>query len=131
MKNVRFSSKQILIGLGLIVPIVLVRDLNNRMANMHRLTLQKDIVSTQYAAELSTKEALETQVAYAASDDAVEEFAYENGMVQPGDQRIAPVAIEQATPTPNPFRLPTPVPVSNWELWLALFFDPPQKQTSP
>jgi hypothetical protein len=71
-----------------------------------------------------TQIALQTQVAYAGSDAAVEEWARREGhYVLEGDQPVVPLGQPGSEPVvvPTPTVLPTPMP--NWQVWWNLFFD--------
>ena len=71
----------------------------------------------------ATQYALETQIAYADSDKAVEEWArtYER-YVKSGDQVIIPLSPEDVTPEINYLETPTPSDEENWEIWWEMFF---------
>jgi hypothetical protein len=118
----------IVVGL-LIVLVLLIRDFNGRMTELRRLQTDADLVSTQYSQLASTQSALETQVAFAESDEAVKQYLYEQGKYsQPGDVVVVPMPAEGGGPTPTPV-LPTPLPiVTKWQLWLSLFVDPTAKK---
>jgi len=66
---------------------------------------------------------METKVAYAGSDQIVEEQARSEGhMIQEGDHPVT-VLGDEGEPTvenPEPTSIPTPEP--NWQLWWDLFF---------
>jgi hypothetical protein len=65
---------------------------------------------------------LNTQIAYATSEGAVEEWAYVEGhMVRQGENLIVPLQPEGATQVPLVVPTATPIPVSNWDIWMALF----------
>ena len=119
-KNTRF----IIIVLGLALMILLVRDFNSRMAELRRLKAEKEHVSAQVTSLVETKTALEAQLEYAKSDDAVRAWAYEEGkMAQPGDTVIRPVPAEGEAEAAEPTSRPEPAIVQNWELWLAMFVE--------
>ena len=72
----------------------------------------------------ATQYALETQIAYADSDKAVEEWArtYQR-YIQPGDQMIIPVSPVEATRRKSTtMQTPTPSSEDNWQIWWELFF---------
>jgi cell division protein FtsB len=101
----------------------LVMDLNGRVANLNRLTNERDMAGTEVAQLQSTADALTTQIAYATSEVAVEDWARDKGrMVRPGDVAIVPVAPEGYTPQPVVTVTPTLEPVENWQVWRILFF---------
>jgi hypothetical protein len=85
------------------------------------LASQRDQAATVVADLESTLGVLKTQVEYARSEGAVEEWAYSEGkMVRPGENLIIPLSPPGTTP--QPVLLPTQVvePVQNWEIWMAL-----------
>ena len=126
MQWIRLHFKQILTGALIVVIILLMAEFNNRMTELNRLTVQRDRAAAQITSLVQTQSAVGTQIAYATSAAAVEEFAYEEGrLVRPGDHPVVPLTNgEQEVLTPVPV---TPINtedfVQNWEVWLALFFD--------
>ncbi len=123
MKSIQFDKKRIFVVAGLVLLFLLMVDLNTRLSDLYRLTRERDSMRTEIAELTSTAVTLQTQIAFATSDVAVEEWAREEGMmVRPGDQLIVPIAPEDATPMPV---VPTQVPqaaLKNWQVWWALFF---------
>ena len=119
------SWKSVLLVVVIAVLALLVMDFNSRMADLRRLTAQREdvrFVATQIAA---TKTALEAQIAYATSEAAVANWAYEEGhMVRPGDQPIIPIASGEATAIPTPSPTAQPTKISNWQGWLNLILGP-------
>jgi cell division protein FtsB len=127
MKRPGFSWKYALIIVGMFVLAYLVMDFNNRMAALRRLSTQKEGVTQQLAGQMQTQAYLQTQIAYATSDAAVEQWAYEEGdMVRPGDVPVVPLPPSVGTPMPTPTRVVVVTPVANWQFWLWLFVDPEQ-----
>ena len=62
-------------------------------------------------------------VAYAASDQAVEDWARTEGhMAQPEDQAVIPVPQPGTVPIQQPSPTPVPTPMANWQVWWNLFF---------
>ena len=124
MKSLLGSWKYALLVVGLAVIALLIVDFNSRMAEWRRLTLQKEEVAVQATNVVKTQSYLQTRIAYATSPAGVEEWAYQEGhMVRPGDVRVIPVEQPGSAPQPTPIPVPTPQVVSNWQLWLSLFFD--------
>jgi cell division protein FtsB len=101
----------------------MVLGLNSRIAEYFRLTNQRDEMQLRIQNLESTRIALETEIAYANSDKAVEEWArtFER-MVQPGDQVIIPLPPENFTPETNYLATPTPKTSENWQIWWELLF---------
>ena len=114
-------GKQFFFVLLFAVVIVFLMDFNVRLMELSRKTEQRDeILKDVYQLEL-TAQTLRTQIAYATSEVAVEEWAREQGhMVHPGDIPIVPLPADQLDMTPTPLATPTNVQVSNWEVWQLL-----------
>ena len=111
--------------IGLVVAAVilffLVMDLNSRLNELSRLSAQEEKAATILSNLQSTLDLLETQVAYATSEGAVEEWAYqESHMVRPGEKLIIPLSPAGTSPQVVILPTPTVIPVENWEVWLAL-----------
>ena len=116
--------KRILLVVAGVLLFFLVMDLNSRLNELNRLSAQRDRSSTQVAILQGTLDSLETQMYYSTSVSAVEQWAYEEGhMARPGDKVIIPIAPPGATQPPVFEPTPTPVPINNWELWMALIFN--------
>lgn len=123
MKAILEARKKI-IGIGAIALLVLLMmNMNSRLSEYFRLTNERDKVLTQVIALRATRLGMETRVAYATSEQAVEEWARKEAhMALPGDKVIIPLTQEGATPEPIVQPTPTPQVVENWERWWALFF---------
>jgi len=118
--------KPILIVLGFAVLVFLVMDFNSRMAELRRLTAEKEDVSARVTSLVATQISLETQVAYATSDAAVYYWAYNfQHMGKEGDVLVVPIQPEGNQPQPTPTPAVTPEVIQNWQVWLSLFIDQP------
>ncbi len=118
------TIKQILAVGSLLVLVVLVMDFNSRMAELLRLSEQAEQVSGRATDKIQTRVYLETQIAYATSDAAVEEWARVQGhMIQPGDHPVVPVAPTQPVVRPASTPQVLTETASNLDFWIALFFD--------
>ena len=110
------------VGIGLLVLLVL--GFNNRLIMLRRLEEEARIVSTEVEQLERTHAFLETQIAFATSGAAVEQWAYEEArMIREGDHLIAPISPQESTPAPSiqpEAEIPT---FENWQFWKALFFD--------
>ncbi len=123
MKRWPVKSKHIGILVGLFILVVLVMDFNQRLEKLNRLSTQVATVRVEGTAVIQTKNAFLTEIAYATSDQAVEQYAYENGMVRTGE--IPVQLVPAGTPTPTSIPLPTQPPpprLENWQIWWELFF---------
>jgi hypothetical protein len=116
------NKKQIVMILVLLVVAFLMMDLNNRLTELFRLSGQRDTMQTEVVALKRTEQSLQTQLAYATSDAAVQNWAYEEGhKVLPGDNVIIPLPQPGYTPPAPTQFAPTPQKVENWQVWKALF----------
>lgn len=123
MKTVKLpvDAKKIGFIIAAVILFFLVMDLNSRLNELSRLSEQQDKASTVVAVLESTLQVLNTQVAYATSEGAVEDWAYNEGhMVRPGEKLIIPLSPPGATAAPILASTPTVIPVENWEVWMAL-----------
>lgn len=109
------------VGIALLTLAVI--EFNNRLEELNRLTDEVNEYRANATQAVQTQAALQTQVAFATSDAAVDQYAREeNHMVQEGDIPGAPVgnSRDQTPPTATP--APTSTPMPNWQVWWDLFF---------
>ncbi len=118
----KFKWRNILIVLGLFLAVVLLIDFNRRMEELDSLTAKLDSVRAEGTSVMQTQDALVTQVAYATSDQAVEQWAYQNKWVRVGEHavQLEPSGTVTATPVPAPVTQTQALP--NWRIWWELFF---------
>ncbi len=111
-----------LIGfLGLIVIWMIA--FGSRIADLNRLTAEFEKSQLTISALTATTGALATEVVWAGSDAAVEEWAYnERKWIREGDHRIAIVPLEGTPEAPLLFPTPTPEPQNLFRIWWELFF---------
>jgi cell division protein FtsB len=108
---------------AVIAAILILGDLNQRMAEARRLEREARQAQTQVASLEAENDRLRTQMAAATSGVLVEQWARgEAGMVLPGERLLVPVDPGAGTPTPalpgaGDGDLPRP-----WEVWLTLLF---------
>ena len=121
MKRWPATLRNLLIVIGLIAATALMIHFNQRITEMNELNEQLEEVRAQGTAVMQTQMALHTQVAYAGSDKAVEEWAYQAHLSGANETPIVllPSGV-QVTSTPQPSSLETSQPPL--EVWLALFF---------
>ena len=123
MKTILEARKKIIGLVTVAVLIALMMNMNSRLSEYFRLSNERDKVLAQVVDLRATKIGLETRVAYATSDQAVEDWARKEAhMARPGDKVIIPLTQEGPTPQPVVEPTPTPRPIENWEVWWALFF---------
>jgi hypothetical protein len=108
--------------LGLFLAVVLLIDFNRRMEELDSLTAKLNSVRAEGTSILQTQAALQTQVAFATSDQAVEQWARSNKMVKAGEQpvQLEPSGTVTATPAAVPVTQTEALP--NWRTWWQLFF---------
>ena len=118
----KFKWRNILIVLGLFLAVILLIDFNRRMEELDSLTAKLDSVRAEGTSVMQTQNALVTQVAFASSDQAVEQWAYRNKMVREGEHavQLEPLGSVTATPVPAPVTQNEALP--NWRIWWELFF---------
>jgi hypothetical protein len=114
--------RNILIIVGLFVAVILLVDFNRRMEELNRLTTQLKAVRAEATAVVQTQTALASEVAYATSAVAVEEWAYNNKMVRPGEHPVGVVPGSDVTPTPSSTSVPQTETLPTWRIWWELFF---------
>jgi hypothetical protein len=101
-----------------------VIEFNSRLEELNRLNEQRDEVRTMATQAIQTQMALQTQVAYAGSTAAVDEWARTEGhYILEGDQAVIPIAQPGSEPVIVPTPVPLPTPMQNWEIWWSLFFE--------
>jgi cell division protein FtsB len=123
MEKLKVLGKRIFIVAGLALLVFLLMDFNNRMASLTRLSAQNDIEEEKLYELQVTKAYLETQVAYAGSDKAVEAWAREEGRyVLEGDVPIFLLTPVGYTPEPKPQPTPTVPSYTFLEAWEEWFF---------
>jgi hypothetical protein len=119
--KIPFDSKKVAIVVGAVILFFLVMDLNNRLNELSRLTEQENKAATVVNQLQSTLDVLKTQLAYASSEGAVEQWAYNEGhMARPGEKLIVPISPAGTTPQSLIEETPVPTQVPNWRIWLAL-----------
>jgi hypothetical protein len=112
------------LAICLAVMALLIIDFNSRMGEWRRLSLQKEGVAIQATGMVETQSLLETRIAYATSPAGVMEWAYQDGhWVREGDHLVAPIEAPGGVPESTPTPVVIPRVISNWQLWLSLFFD--------
>ena len=118
----KFKWRNILIILGLFLAVVLLIDFNRRMEELDSLTAKLDSVRAEGTSIIQTQNALVTQVAYATSDQAVEQWAYRNKWVRVGEHvvQLEPAGSVTANPVPAPVTQAQAQPT--WRIWWELFF---------
>ena len=118
----KFKWRNILIILGLFLAVVLLIDFNRRMEELDSLTAKLDSVRAEGTTVIQTQNALVTQVAFATSDLAVEQWAYQNKMVREGEHAVQLEPLGSVTATPVPALVTQTEALPTWRIWWELFF---------
>ena len=122
MKKILKDKRFIVVALVVIL-VLLLMDFNQRMVLLTRMRSQEEVLEQEYSQLQSTRDALETQIAFANSDLAVEKWAREEGgMVQEGDIPIILLPPSDPVPTKAPEQTTIVDEVEKWQIWQELFF---------
>src|SRR5260370_34048589 len=123
MDRLPINLRRTAVFFGFLILVLMVMDFNTRLEELDRLKKQDGILQTQATQALQTQAALQTQFAYANSDQAVQDWARTEGhYIQPGDQAVIPVGPPGGTPTQAAEPAASPTPMPNWQIWWNLFF---------
>ena len=123
MSNFPINLRRVFIAAGILILMFMVIDFNTRLENLNRLNNQREVVREQATQAIQTQMALQTEVAYATSDQAVEDWARSEGhYLQPGDQPVVPLGKPGSEPVISSTPTPIPTPMPNWLIWQELFF---------
>ena len=121
--HLKIHKKRFLIVGLVLVLMFLVMDLNSRLIELEDLQLERDRIATEAFVFTRTEIAMETEVAYAQSSDAVEDYAEDQQMTNDdGRVLIIPLADTQITPTAQIVATPTALVYEKIEVWKELFF---------
>lgn len=124
MNQFPFKFRRIAVFAGIFILILFVIEFNSRLEELNRLNEQRDEMRAIATQAMQTQIVLQTQVAFAASTDAVEEWARTDGhYIQEGDQPVIPVELPGSAPVIVNTPVPEPTPMENWEIWWTLFFN--------
>ena len=123
IREIPFNFRRIAVFTGVILLVLAVIEFNSRLEELNRLEEQRNnmrVLATQAA---QTQVSLQTQVAYAGSTQAVDEWARTEGhYIKEGDQPVVPVGLPGSMPVVVNTPIPVPTPMQNWEVWWGLFF---------
>jgi cell division protein FtsB len=124
IRNIKIDKNKTLYTGGLVILVFVMMTLFGRISELARLVNQRNAVSTEIANLEKTHVYLQTQIAYATSVKAVEDYAREEGhMALPGDKIIVPLPPPGETPQPKTVPVPTLEKHPAWQIWWVLFFD--------
>ena len=123
MNRFPINLRRIVVFAGILFLILVIMDFNNRLEDLNRLQKQDGVLQTQATQGMQTHTALQAQATYAASDQAVQDWARQEGRyAQLGDQSVIPVGKTDGAPVQQSEPTPSPTPMPNWQIWWNLFF---------
>jgi cell division protein FtsB len=123
MKKFNYDKKQITFVALIIIFFFMILGLNSRLSELFHLSDQQMIMQTKVSSLKNTDIALNTQIAIATSDLAVEAWARDQGhLAQPGDVVIIPLPPSSAPQDLSIQAAKTPNVTENWQIWWDLFF---------
>ena len=107
----------------LIAGLLIIGDLNRRMADARRLERDAVILDEQVAAKSTERADLMTRVAAATSEESIAEWARADAkLVREGEVLVVPMAPHEASPAPDTVESEYPEPPTKLQVWLALLF---------
>ena len=123
MVNIPINVRRVLVLIGILILVFIVLEFNRRLEELNMLNRQNQMIQTQATQAIQTQFALQTQVAYAGSTAAVEEWARTDGhYIKDGDLPVVPVGQPGAAPIEASTPTPVPTQPANWQVWWSLFF---------
>ncbi len=123
MVNLPINLRRVLVLIGILMLVFIVLEFNRRLEELNMLNRQNQAIQTQATQAIQTQFALKTQVAYAGSTAAVEEWARTDGhYIKDGDLPVVPVGQPGAAPVEANTPTPAPTRIANWQVWWDLFF---------
>ena len=123
MLNLPINVRRAAVIIGIFILVFTVLEFNRRLEELNMLNEQNELIRLQATQAIQTRQVLQTQVAYAGSTAAVEEWARIDGhYIQNGDIPIVPVGQPGAASIVLDTPIPSPTPMQNWEVWWELFF---------
>ena len=123
MFNLPINVRRVAVIIGMIMLVFIVLEFNRRLEELTLLNKQNELVHAQATQSIQTQAVLQTQVAYAGSTNAVEEWARTDGhYIQEGDLPVVPIGQPGTAPLEMSAPVPTPTPMQKWQVWWDLFF---------
>jgi hypothetical protein len=123
MMNLPINIRRVAAIIGILVLVFIVLEFNRRLEELNMLNRQSELVQAQATQAIQTQLALQTQVAYAGSNAAVEEWARTDGhYIRDGDLPVVPLGQPGSAPIEDSTPTPLPTQPANWEVWWNLFF---------
>lgn len=122
MKSLSFNFRRVFLIVGVLFLTLVIVEFNSRLEEFDRLNRQVNIARAEATQAAVTQTALEAQIAYAQSDQIVEEQARSEGhMIQDGDHLVVIIGDEGENSITNPELTPTAPAKPNWMKWWDLY----------
>ena len=123
MVTIPINVRRVAVMIGILVLVFIVLEFNRRLEELTMLNKQNDLIRAQVTQAVQTQYVLQTDVAYANSTAAVEEWARTDGhYIKEGDLPVVPMGEPGSPPLTLSTPIPTPTPMTNWQVWWTLFF---------
>jgi hypothetical protein len=123
MSTIPINIRRLAVMLGILMLVFIVLEFNRRLEELNMLNGQNQLVQTQATQAIQTQLALQTQVGYAGSDAAVEEWARTDGhYIKEGDLPVVPLSRPGEAPIAASTPTPVPTQPAKWQVWWDLFF---------
>jgi len=123
MSNIPINLRRVAVMIGIVALVFIVLEFNRRLEELNMLNKQNQLVQTQATQAIQTQLALQTQVGYAGSNAAVEEWARTDGhYIKDGDLPVVPLGQPESPPINANTPAPVPTQPAKWQVWWELFF---------
>jgi cell division protein FtsB len=124
MPQIKMKKNQWIFFILIIILVSMLMGLNARLAEYFRLTQQRNEMQFRLDNLEATEITIQTQIAFAKSEKAVEEWArtYERQAL-PDDYVIIPLPPKNVSTEINYLPTATPQTTENWQIWWDWFFN--------
>ena len=123
MSTIPINLRRVAVMIGIVALVFIVLEFNRRLEELNMLNRQNQLVQTQATQAIQTQLALQTQVGYAGSNAAVDEWARTDGhYIKDGDLPVVPLAQPGSPPINANTPAPVPTQPAKWQVWWDLFF---------
>lgn len=123
MSSIPINLRRVAVMIGILALVFIVLEFNRRLEELNMLNRQNQLVQTQATQAVQTQLALQTQVGYAGSNAAVDEWARTDGhYIKDGDLPVVPLGQPGSPPIDTNTPTPAPTQLAKWQVWWDLFF---------
>lgn len=122
-RGLNISAAQVVLVIGIVFALSVIINFSARIQTEQRISAEASQLRVEVTALAATQAALATELAFVASDAYVAGWAHSDGhMVRAGEVLVVPIPASAVTPTPARRPAEAPKPLTNFDLWLELFF---------